>query len=116
MSNTDLKNILFNLDLNAIREGDVKTPLGKIPNSASHSYGGAGKIGYFTDKIFIRGTVNLDRRRYGIPYAPLFESGELLSIANGGADCEVVDCQFNLDVLQAAFANKLPPVPDERLI
>jgi iron complex outermembrane receptor protein len=109
------KKYLFNLDLSTIREGDVETPLGKIPNSASGSIGGAGKLGYFTDKAFFRGTVDLDRRRYGIPYAPLFESGEILSIANGGADCEVVECQFNLDVLQATFANKLPPVPDEQV-
>lgn len=117
-----VKNYLFNLNLNGMRESDYKTPLGKIPNSGSRSYGGSGSFGYFADKGFLRGTVTLDRRRYGIPYAPLFESGELLSIANGGVDCggkeegeEPVDCQFNLDALKNAFERELPPVPDEEI-
>jgi iron complex outermembrane receptor protein len=118
-----VNNFLFNLNLNTIREGNYRTPLGVIPNSRSRAYGGSGSVGYFTDKAFIRGSVNLDRRRYGIPYAPLFESGELLSIANGGIDCggghhregEEPKCQFNLDALQNAFRNELPPLPDEEI-
>ena len=109
------KKTLFNLNLNSARDSDYKTPLGKIPNSGSYANGGSGGLGYFSDKGFIRGTVSLDRRRYGIPYAPLFESGELLSIANSGADCDVVDCQFNLNVLQNTFTNVLPPIPDEQI-
>ncbi len=108
-----IKKTIFNLNLNASRDSDYATPLGRIPNSGSKALGGSGGPGYFSDKAFIRGTISLDRRRYGIPYAPLFESGELLSIANGGADCEMVDCQFNLSVLQDTFQNQLPPVPDE---
>ncbi len=117
-----INNFLFNLNLNGVREGDYSTPLGRVPNSASRAYGGSGSFGYFADKGFLRGTVTLDRRRYGIPYAPLFESGELLSIANGGVDCsepkegkEPVDCQFNLEALKNAFANELPPIPDEQI-
>ena len=108
---------IANFDANAIREGDYDTPLGRIPNSGSRVFGGAGKFGYYWDKAFVRGSVNLDRRRYGIPYAPLFESGELLSIANGGIDCDApdADCQFNPDRLQNAFANQLPPIPDEQI-
>ncbi len=106
---------LFNINLNSTREGDYETPLGRIPNSASRGFGGSGGGGYFADKYFFRGTVSLDRRRYGIPYVPLFESGELLSIANGGADCSVVACGFNTDVLQDTFADQLPPVPDEQV-
>ncbi|MEZ5428306.1 MAG: TonB-dependent receptor [Pyrinomonadaceae bacterium] len=106
---------LFNLDLNAAREGNFETPLGRIPNSGSRAYGGSGKFGYFADKAFIRGTISLDRRRYGVPYAPLFESGEVLSIANGGIDCSDpnADCQFDLDAIKNAFANQLPPLSDE---
>ncbi len=112
-----IRNLLFNLNLNAVREGDYQTPLGRVPNSASRAHGGSGSFGYFADKAFVRGTVTIDRRRYGIPYAPLFESGELLSIANGGIDCEdqASDCQFNLDAIKNAFANQLPPVPDEQI-
>ncbi len=115
-----VKNYLFNLNLNAAREGDYDTPLGRVPNSGSRAYGGSGSFGYFADKGFLRGTVTLDRRRYGIPYAPLFESGEILSIANGGIDCSgegenPPDCQFNLDAIKNAFANQLPLVPDEQI-
>ncbi len=120
-----VNNFLFNLNLNTMREGNYRTPLGIVPNSRSRAYGGSGSVGYFTDKAFIRGSVNLDRRRYGIPYAPLFESGELLSIANGGIDCggghhgegeePGEDCQFNIEVLKNTFANQLPPLPDEEI-
>ncbi len=117
-----VREFLFNLNLNTMREGNYRTPLGTIPNSRSRAYGGSGSVGYFTDKAFIRGSVSFDRRRYGIPYAPLFESGELLSIANGGIDCgskkegeEPPDCQFNLEALKTAFTNELPPLPDEEI-
>lgn len=109
------ENNLFNLNLTSMREGDYGTPLGKIPNSASKADSGSGGYGLFLDNAFIRGTVSIDQRRYGIPYAPLFESGELLSIANRGADCNVVDCQFDLNVIQNASSNQLPPVPDEQI-
>lgn len=108
---------LFTAAGNFLNEQDFRTPFGRIPNSAARSYGGATSFGYFGEKGFIRGGFNLDRRRYGVPYAPLFESGELLSIANGGIDCEdeEADCQFNIFALRDAFANELPPVPDEQI-
>ena len=109
------ENNLFNLNLTSAREGDYKTPLGEIPNSASNATSGSGGYGYFLDNAFLRGTASIDRRRYGIPYAPLFESGEVLSFANRGADCNVVDCQFDLNVIQNALSNELPPVPDEQI-
>ncbi len=111
---------LFDLDLNTAREGDVGTPFGKIPNSASKSYGGSSGLGYFGKKGFLRGEFTLDRRRYGIPYAPLFESGYILSVANGGANCSGPEgdgtvCQFNIEAIKEAFQNELPPVPDEQI-
>lgn len=111
------KKSLFELNINSSREGDVRTPLGKIPNSASDAYGGSFGYGYFANKGFIRSTVTIDRRRYGIPYAPLFESRELLSIINNGADCtdEDSNCQYNIDELKRIFADQLPPVPDEQI-
>lgn len=109
------KTTLFNLNLSSTREGDYRTPFGRVPNSGSRANGGSGGVGYFVDKVFIRGTVTIDRRRYGIPYAALFESGELLSIANGGADCDIVDCQFDPRVLQNTFANMLPPIPNGQI-
>ncbi|MDQ3321829.1 MAG: TonB-dependent receptor [Acidobacteriota bacterium] len=111
------RKFLFTANGNFINEGDYRTPLGRIPNSAARSYGGSTGFGYFGDKGYVRGNFSLDRRRYGIPYAPLFESGELLSIANGGIDCEEesADCQFNIFALRDAFADNLPPVPDEQI-
>lgn len=115
------KKFLFTASGNFINEQDFRTPFGTIPNSASRSYGGATGFGYFEDNYFVRGNFTLDRRRYGIPYAPLFESGELLSIANG-ADCGAKkegligeNCQFNVFAIRDAFSNNLPPAPDEAI-
>jgi len=109
------KKTLSKFDFSSMREGDFTTPLGDVPNSGSRANDGTGSLGYFGKKGFIRGSVTLDRRRYGIPFAPLFESRELLSIVNGGADCFAVDCQFNIGVLQDTFANKLPSASGEQI-
>lgn len=111
------KKFKFNGSGNFLNEGDFKTPLGKIQNSAARSYGGATTVGYFSDKFFIKSGVTLDRRRYGVPFAPLFDSGELLSIANGGIVCggEPNPCQFNILGIRDAFANQLPPTTDEQI-
>ncbi len=53
---------------------DYNTPLGKIENSASRSKSGSFGSGYFADKGFFSATFSMDRRRYGIPYAGLFDS------------------------------------------
>ncbi|MDH3530263.1 MAG: TonB-dependent receptor, partial [Acidobacteriota bacterium] len=111
------KNIV-ELNVNTSREGDVSTPLGRIPNSRSRAKGGSASFGHFKDKLYFRGSLNLDRRRYGIPFAPLFESGEILSIINGGANCAggggtSPACEYDVEELKRIFANQLPPVPDE---
>jgi iron complex outermembrane receptor protein len=116
------KKFLFTANGNFINEGDFKTPLGRIPNSAARSYGGATSFGYFGDKAYVRGSFNLDRRRYGIPYAPLFESGELLTTP-AGEPCEPAEegeeplepCQYDIFAIRDQFANGLPPVPDEQI-
>ncbi len=109
------KKLLSKFDFSSVREGDVSTPLGKIINSASQANDGSGSFGYFGKKAYIRGGLTIDRRRYGIPYTPLFESRDLLSIINGGADCFTVACQFNIDVLQNTFSNQLPPPTAEQI-
>ena len=110
-----IKKSLFNINLNSTREGDFNSPIGKVQNSSSRLNAVSGSYGYYSEKFFGRGSATIDRRRYGIPYAALFESGELLSIANGGADCEVVDCQFNILAIRDAFSNELPPSEDETI-
>jgi iron complex outermembrane receptor protein len=61
------KRFLFTGSGNFLNEGDFRTPLGRVPNSASRSSGGSTGLGYFGDKGYIRGRFNFDRRRYGIP-------------------------------------------------
>lgn len=110
------KKFLSNTNLSFINEGDYDTPLGRVPNTNSRNYGGSQSFGYFAGKGFMRGIFTLDRRRYGIPFASLFESGEILSIANGGINCDNnPNCQYNIDAIKAAFANQLPPETDEQV-
>ena len=110
------KKFLFNTNLNFINEGDYATPLGRVPNTSSRNYGGSQSVGYFSDKYFARGTFTLDRRRYGIPFASLFEDGTILSIANGGINCdENPDCQYNIEAIKTAFSNQLPPESEEQV-
>lgn len=58
------------------RTGDFETPLGRIPNSASRSNTGSFGAGYFGDKAYVNGSYLADIRRYGIPFAALFEAEE----------------------------------------
>jgi iron complex outermembrane receptor protein len=116
------KRFLFTANGNFLNEGDFRTPLGRIPNSASRSTGGATSFGYFGDKGYVRGSFNLDRRRYGIPYAPLFEEGVLVTTPSG-EPCESEErqgddeepCQYDVYAIRDQFANQLPPVPDEQI-
>ncbi len=119
------KKWVFSGSGNYVREGDYRTPLGQIPNSASRSFGGKFSTGYFAKKFFVVGEVNADKRRYGIPYAPLFEEGSLVTTPSG--DPCVVDeeeagegksgepCQYDPFGIQARFANQLPEVPEEAI-
>ncbi len=108
--------ILFNGAGSFLREGDFRTPLGTIPNSASRASGGNFGVGYFSNKYFLRGTFNVDRRRYGVPYAPLFEEGAFLS-GNCEVEPELGDgpCVFDIFAIREQFLNSLPDVPDEAI-
>lgn len=113
------KRLLLNLNGNSMRDGDYRTPLGRIPNSASRSYGGNSSIGYFADKGFVVGSFGLDRRRYGVPFAALFEEGALLTDGDG-KPCKPkkegdAECQYDIFGIQARFANALPETPDEEI-
>lgn len=104
-------NFLFTANGNFLREGDYRTPLGRIPNSASRVYGGSTGLGYYGDKGFLNGSFSLDRRRYGVPYAPLFEDGSLLT-----GDCaSAAGCEYDVFAIANAFRNTLPDVPDEAI-
>lgn len=111
------KKFLMNGAASILREGDFRTPLGQIPNSASRSTGGNFGSGYFSEKYFIHGGIAVDRRRYGVPYAPLFEEGAFLT-----GDCDEdpkegkgEPCQFDIFAIRDQFANSLPEVPEEQI-
>ena len=110
------KKFLFNGAGSFLREGDFRTPLGRIPNSASRAAGGNFGVGYFSDKYFVAGNFTLDRRRYGVPYAPLFEEGAFLS-GNCEKEPELGEdpCVFDIFAIRDQFANSLPEVPDEQI-
>lgn len=69
------KKLLFRANVSAQRAGDFESPLGRIPNSASRSNSGSLGAGYYGDKAYFQGTFSADIRRYGIPFAALFEGG-----------------------------------------
>jgi iron complex outermembrane receptor protein len=78
------------------RTGDYDTPLGKVFNSKTRSGSGAGGAGYYGDKGFFNASYQYDRRRYGIPFASIFEGGEeeeekLLGPAGGEEELEPID-------------------------
>ncbi len=111
---------LAKINGNVLREGNYKTPFGSIPNSASRTYGGGTSLGYFGEKGFLIGSFSFDRRRYGVPYAPLFEEGSLLTDENGEPCGEErgageAECQYDINAIQARFANSLPDVPEEEI-
>ncbi len=111
------KGFLFNGAASFLREGDFRTPLGEIPNSASRAAAGNFGVGYFSEKYFIHGGFNLDRRRYGVPYAPLFEEGAFLT---GDCDEEPKEgkgepCQYDIFAIRDQFSNSLPEVPEEAI-
>ena len=57
----------------AQRTGDFDTPIGEIPNSATRSNAVSFGGGYYATKAYVSGTYGFDVRRYGIPFAALFE-------------------------------------------
>lgn len=69
------KNWLFRGNVSAQRTGDYNTPIGRVENSASRSNTESFGAGYYGNKFWLNGNYGLDIRRYGIPYAALFEGG-----------------------------------------
>ncbi len=86
------KNWLFRGSFSTLRAGDYQTPLGRIPNSATRATSGSFGLGYYGTNAYVGGKFTTSVRRYGIPFAGLFEGGEELARTLGG---------------------ELPPAPDE---
>jgi iron complex outermembrane receptor protein len=68
------QNWMFRGSLSAQRMGDYQTPLGKMPNSASRSNTESFGAGFYGNKAHFGGTFTTDIRRFGIPFAALFEA------------------------------------------
>jgi iron complex outermembrane receptor protein len=79
-----VKNWMFRGKAGGQRNSDFKSPLGKIPNSAGRSNTYSAGLGYYGDKGFFGGTYNYDVRRYGIPFAALFEAKKKKEGIDGG--------------------------------
>jgi len=113
------RRFLFKVNGNFLREGDFRTPLGTIPNSAARSNGGSTSVGYYGEKFFLNGYFNLDRRRYGVPYAPLYEEGSLLSgeceTKEPKTDGEGEPCEYDIFAIRDRFSRTLPPAPEEAI-
>ena len=87
-----VRNWLFRGNFTAQRAGDYQTPLGRVENSAARSNSGSFGVGYYGKKAYLSGNFTTGVRRYGIPYAALFEGGGEAPSASFG---------------------ELPPAPDE---
>ena len=70
-----VKNWLFRGSLTAQRAGDYQTPLGRIENSAARANSESFGVGYYGKKAYLSGSFTSGIRRYGIPYAAIFEGG-----------------------------------------
>ncbi len=70
------RNWVFRGSTSAQRTDDYETPLGRVPNSAARANTGSFGLGYFGEKAYLNGNYTVDVRRYGVPFAPLFEGGE----------------------------------------
>ncbi len=68
-----INNWLLRGNLGGSRTGDFETPLGRIPNSSTRSNSGSFGTGYYGEKAFFGGSYAFDLRRYGVPFAALFE-------------------------------------------
>ena len=58
------------------RTGDYDTPIGKIPNSNTRARTGLAGFGHYSDKSFFSMSYGYDNRRYGVPFAGIFEGGD----------------------------------------
>lgn len=81
--------------VSAQRASDYKTPIGRIPNSASRSNAGAFRLGYYGSKAYGMGSFSSSVRRYGIPFAGLFHEhhGEGMRL---GPEEEAADVDLRL--------------------
>lgn len=87
------KKWLYRGSLSAQRSGDYDSPVGKIQNSGARSNTENVGVGYYGAHSFFNGSYGLDIRRYGIPFAPLFEAG-------GPIDGEIPILDEEIDVRQ----------------
>ena len=72
------------------RTGDYNTPIGEIPNSKTRATSWLGGLGRYGDKSFFSFSYGYDNRRYGVPFAAMFEGEE----EEGGEGEETIDLKM----------------------
>ncbi len=77
------------------RASDYRTPLGRVPNSASRSTSGSVGGGYYADKAYFSTNFNFDKRRYGIPFAGFIESGGISNEENIDINPRIYNLKLN---------------------
>lgn len=87
------KQWMFRGSVSAQRSGDYDSPAGKIQNSGARSNTETFGAGYYGPRSFFSGSYGLDIRRYGVPFAPLFEEG-------GPVDGEIPFLEEEIDIRQ----------------
>ncbi len=73
---------LFRGNISAQRASDYHSPIGVVPNTASRSNTYSIGPGYYANNYWVEGSYNYDVRRYGVPFASLFEAPEAV-VAEG---------------------------------
>lgn len=71
-----VKNWLFWGNGTGQRTGNYDTPIGEIENSKTRVASGLGGFGYYGNKGFFNLSYGYDNRKYGVPFAAMFEGGE----------------------------------------
>ena len=99
-----IRNWLFRGSFTAQRAGDYQTPLGKIENSATRANSESFGVGYYGKKAYFSGNFTTDIRRYGIPYAAIFEGGEAPAELGGGLPAAPDE---DIDIRQRDYGFKL---------
>jgi iron complex outermembrane receptor protein len=74
-------NWLLWLDGGAQRTSDYNSPLGRVVNSRTRSGEISGGGGYYANKGFFTANYGYEKRRYGVPFAALFEGGGVVDPA-----------------------------------
>lgn len=96
-------NFLLRGNFSATRSGDYQTRIGRVENSATRANTESFGLGYYGKKAYFNGNFSVGIRRYGIPYAAIFEAEPVVT-KRPSDTLPVVDAQ--IDLRQRDYATK----------